>query len=690
MSTTQAAGNLELHKMDFDPTSTANSAQVALYAMQSQQADRSAATAPPPSPRLAARANTSVRQRPTTYHDLPPEILQQVADHMPFDDIGNLSTVDRRTYHALQERRLSRLCCQRAADATRFETPEGFLRAQQLLAEIERIHDPMLRAEPLRMLANCLITLPEERQQQKAAFQQVFEAAGRVPKQGLQIQKRMIKSIPAFSGQGSDLYAFAYADAERRRPEQGSTWAALASILGWFPPTESLQFETEYRAFVNRLPALNPAEQAELLAELAARLPDPPSEVSWDPFPAHYPTAATIAGLYETLTQWVQRLPASHRGAPINALFRQIDKLPKEQQTAAFQKIFEAAGHVPKEGLLIQKKMIGSIVNFPGQRSALYAFAYADAERRRPGQGSTWTALASVRKHWSVQDELPIDPPQFATEYRAFVSRLPALSPAEQAELIVELAELLIEFNVNSYATTTTTVAELYETLTQWVQHMPASHRGAPIGALAEKIWLLSQAQRPVHYANLRHLMLSLPDHELGKALRYLSSAVANLPSTQQAHELSRLEPIIERVLPEQRALVVLGLINSTGGLNEALVKQVWQRALNLLDSSSDVIQRMPPEQRVSMGFELIQSTKRLDEALSRQVWRSTLRAFDNYDVKDVYDVFWELQYWDSLSGMPDQQWEDAKTEISAFIERNRNRLATDTCDYVLQLNQAD
>ncbi|MEJ2767704.1 F-box protein [Mycetohabitans sp. B46] len=183
--------------MDFDPTFTANSAQVALYAMQSQQADRSAATAPPPSPRLAARANTSARQRPTTYHDLPPEILQQVAGHMPFDDIGNLSTVDKRTYHALQARRLSRLCCQRA-DATRFETQEGFLQAQRLLAEIERIPDPMLRAEPLRKLANCLIMLPEARQQKKAAFQQVFEAAGRVPEQGLHIQKRMIKSILFF------------------------------------------------------------------------------------------------------------------------------------------------------------------------------------------------------------------------------------------------------------------------------------------------------------------------------------------------------------------------------------------------------------------------------------------------------------------------------------------------------------
>ncbi|MEJ2767705.1 hypothetical protein [Mycetohabitans sp. B46] len=444
-----------------------------------------------------------------------------------------------------------------------------------------------------------------------------------------------------------------------------------------------MQFETEYRAFVRRLPVLNPAEQAELIAELATRLPGPPPTVSWDPLPAHYPTATTIAGWYETLTQWVQRLPASHRGAPIDALSKQINKLPKEQQTAAFQQLFEAAGHVPKEGLLIQKKMIWSIVNFPEQRSALYEFAYADAERRRTEQGSTWAILASTRK------KLPIDPLQFETEYRAFVSRLSGLNSAEQAELIVELAALLIEFNIQSYTTATTTIAELYETLIQWVHYLPASHRGAPIGALADKIWLLPQAHMPVHYANLRHLTLSLPDHQLGQALRYLLSATVVLPPAQQAHELSRLEPIIERVLPEQRALAVLGLIESTGGLDEALVKQVWQHALSLLDKSHEVIQRMPPEQRVLMALELILSTRRLDEALAKQVWHSTLRALDHYDVQDVHDIFTELEYWDPLSGMPNQQWKDAKIEIRAFIERNRNRLAADTCDYVLQLNQA-
>lgn len=359
------------------------------------------------------------------------------------------------------------------------------------------------------------------------------------------------------------------------------------------------------------------------------------------------------------------------RAKPLQTLSKQLSNLPEEQQTAAFQQVFEAAGRVPRQGLLLQSGMIGSMVCFPPQQQrALYAFAYANAERRRPGQGSTWAALASARK------EFPIDPLQFATEYRAFVSRLPALNPAEQAELIVELAKLLIEFVPNHYSTATT-IAELYETLTQWVQRLPASYRGAPIGALADSIWLLSEQQKSLSYANLRHWTLSLPNHQLGEALRYLSSAVADLPSAQQAHELSQLEPIIERVLPEQRAVVAIGLIRSTLGLDTGLAKQVGQRALSLLDSSNEAIQRMPSEQRASLVHKLLLSTIRLDEvdeALSQQVWQRALRALDNCDTGDVFNVFSEFQHGTAILLLSDQQWENAKIEIRAFVERNRKR----------------
>jgi hypothetical protein len=497
--------------MDFDPTSTANSAQVALYAMQSQQAICSAAAAPPLTPRLAARANTYARQRPTTYHDLPPEILQRIADHMPLDDIGNLSTVDRRTYHALQERRLAWRCYKRISYAN---VPD-LTSVQWLITEIERIRaEPILRAKPLQEL--------------------------------------------------------------------------------------------------------------------------------WNPFNI-------------------------------------VSNFPEDQSTAAFQQIFESAGRVPKQGSQIQKNMISNIPCFqPQQQSVLYEFAYADAERRRPEQGSIWAALASVRS------EFPIDPLQFATEYRAFVSRLPALNPAEQAELIAKLAKLLTEFRPNHYPTATT-IAELYETLIQWVQRLPASYRGAPIGALANSIWLLSEEQKSLYYANLWHWTLSLPDHQLGEALRHLPRVMLG---SQHAHELSQFEPFIERVPPEQRALVISGLIESTGK-DEVRYKQVWQRALSLLDSSIEFIQRMPTEQRVSMMIHLLFQTRSMDQALFKQVWQSTLHALENSDEADVYTIFSDLENWDWLLGRgrrePNQRWEDAKTEILSFVERNRHRFDASTCDNVLQ-----
>ncbi|MCG1018621.1 F-box protein [Burkholderia sp. b13] len=93
--------------------------------MENQRAGRPAVAAPPDSVSQTASVSTRVLQRsttgqtsyPTTYRDLPAEILQEVAGHLPFDEAGNLSTVSRRSYYALQERRLSWLCYQRAKHA---------------------------------------------------------------------------------------------------------------------------------------------------------------------------------------------------------------------------------------------------------------------------------------------------------------------------------------------------------------------------------------------------------------------------------------------------------------------------------------------------------------------------------------------------------------------------------------------
>ncbi|WXK34376.1 F-box protein [Mycetohabitans rhizoxinica] len=469
--------------MDFDSNPAAHGAQMALYAMQNQQAGRSAAAAPPNLTSLAASSSMHARQRlmtcshndstgrPTTYDDLPPEILQQVADHMPFDDIGNLSTVNSQTYHTLQERRLSWLCRKRISHAGALDRTS----VQQLLTEIERIGADSLRAELLQALWQ------RARRQYKVkpeVFIAIFQAAGRVPKQGLQVQKYMIRTLQGMPIQYQrNLYRFVYADAERRAPEQGSTWGAIASML------------------------------------------------------------------------------------PIY-------------------------GYTPPSNL------------------------------------------------W-------LDAPQIESEYRALLSRLPALDASGQAELITALADVLGAFSLSfpspqyhayRYDLASATIIEWYETLFQWMQRLPASYRGAPIGALADRVSMLPEAHRPVHLAHLRHLTLSLPDHQLGSALRYLPGALVRvIPPEQHAHEISLLEPALERVPPAQRELAALGLLEATSQLDDALLKQVWQRAMRLLDGSNG---------------------------------------------PGIAEAFYDIHLRIGLT-LNNQQWERAKTEMKAFFERNRFDQAT-------------
>lgn len=433
--------------MDFDLNTALNNTQPAIYAVQNQQAGHPDTTVPPhtltvpaniPEPQgsttgsLTGAAHSPVSglattqtSFPTTYHKLPPEILRQVSAHMPFDDISNLSPVNKGTYHALQERRLSWLCYQRAANAKALD----LALVQQLLTEIERIREPMLRAKPFEALWPRLSSLPEE--QQTAAFRQVFEAAGCVPKYGLPIQKDMIRSIRDFQElQQLDLYHLAYADAERRSVEQGSTWAAVASILIALPEqTISL---IDYQHFFDRIPTLAAADRADLITELVVSYID-------------YITFASLLG--------------------------------------------QGQEHVPVD----------------------------ECERRR---------------------------------------------------------------------------RQTYRICWEWVQRLPKSYQGAPIGALASVAWVMPREELPAHYAELRRLIQSLPDHQLGSALRYLPIALRGLPDDQLAHELSLLEPLIQRVPLAQHTLVAAGLLQATRGMDDAISAQVWQRALRLLDvvNEADVL----------------------------------------------------------------------------------------------------
>lgn len=443
--------------------------QAAIFVMQERQAAQATAPSGAPLPNVLASASTRLpatkraaeswagdaprrRVRPrraTTYHDLPAEILQEIAAHVSFDDIGSLSTATRRTYCALREKRLSWLCCQRADNVYELD----FESVQQLLGEIDRI-----RAEP-----------------------------------------------------------------------------AL-------------------------------------------------------------------------------------RAAPLEALWPRIPQLPDQQQLEAFKRVFEAAGRVPTLGWRIQKDMIGTILELsPRHQLDLYHFAYAAAEQGGAEQGSLWAALA-----WLLRC-LSLKPLHFESEFLALLNRLPSLDVSAQADLIVQLAVLLPNFYDNGTHSNETLMA-YYRVVYEWVQRVPASHRGAPLGMLANQIWLLPDAQVPAHYANLRRLTQWLPDHQLGGALRYLPVALETLPSEQHADEIALLEPIIQRVLPEQRTVVALGLLEGATGLNESLSRRVWQRALRLLDGGNE---------------------------------------------GDVLSVLSEINERHLIPLLSEQQWEDARAEIMAYVERN-------------------
>lgn len=64
------------------------------------------------------------------------------------------------------------------------------------------------------------------------------------------------------------------------------------------------------------------------------------------------------------------------------------------------------------------------------------------------------------------------------------------------------------------------------------------------------------------------------------------------LPPEQHAYEFSLLEPMIQRILPEQRASVALGLITNAYGQNETLLRQIYQHALRLLDNCNETDKR--------------------------------------------------------------------------------------------------
>ncbi|MCG1017932.1 MULTISPECIES: F-box protein [Burkholderiaceae] len=289
-----------------------------------------------------------------------------------------------------------------------------------------------------------------------------------------------------------------------------------------------------------------------------------------------------LASLQQLIND-IERIQAEPylRAEPIAALWQRSQSLglSRVQKTEAFKQLFAAADRLPKQGLILQKKMLASLIYImASERSKVFNFAYEIAARRQPDQENFWPELANALVFiWT--------PSRYFEKYEMLLCRLPYLNMSQKAELIPVLARRLrSDHRIDPDGSK---ALSTYAILQQQILSLPPSQQGASIGALAAAIQELPEAARAVLYTEMRQLALSLSDEQLGAALRYLPVGLAELPREQHAHELQLLEPALLRVLPAQRVQVAISLLGCTYKLDDALSKQVWQRALSLLDGNS-------------------------------------------------------------------------------------------------------
>ncbi|WP_323072916.1 hypothetical protein [Mycetohabitans endofungorum] len=279
------------------------------------------------------------------------------------------------------------------------------------------------------------------------------------------------------------------------------------------------------------------------------------------------------------------------RAEPFIALSNRLPRLPYEQQSEAFERLFAAADRLPEQGLQIQKKMLTGPMRriHPRQRARIFDFSYAMAERRRPDQDNFWLELAHAL--WSIKLDLAGSRRQsseyqgYVARYQALLNRLAHLDSSQKAELISRLTNQLdarIFFRGGSNA------SSAYALLQQQTLSLPASVQGAPVGTLAAAVVTLPEAERAARYAEMRYLAQSLPGEQLGIALPGFAVGLTSLPLERRTPEFQLLAPVLPSVPPTQRVQVATDLLKSTPELDDALSKQVWRHALQLLDGSSD------------------------------------------------------------------------------------------------------
>jgi hypothetical protein len=329
--------------------------------------------------------------------------------------------------------------------------------------------------------------------------------------------------------------------------------------------------------------------------------------------------AVSLASVNQLLSEMGSTLVDSAQHVePLDALRQRLEALPYRERGEAFKRVYAAAQRIPKDGVQIQKALLlHSLSDFHwSHRDELFDFAYAMAQRRAPEEENVWTELADSLRF------LLFGSPEFVERYQALVARLASLRMSEQAELIPVLCLRMIHFGGSDDR-----IPGLYAVLREQALQLPLSHQGASVGMLAMAIFFLPHAERLAQYTQLRDVALSLPDEQLGVALRNLPEGLTNLPREHHAHELQLLEPALLRVLPAQRAQVALGLLMCNYRLDDALAKWVWQQSLSLLNGAGEAA---------------------------------------------LCDVLSRLRFESSLNNLDDRQWNMAVVEITRFMEANQ------------------
>jgi hypothetical protein len=170
------------------------------------------------------------------------------------------------------------------------------------------------------------------------------------------------------------------------------------------------------------------------------------------------------------------------------------------------------------------------------------------------------------------------------------------MSESERAEVISALAGYLDRFMGSDFMPQLDplpiSISQAYDELARQMQQLPQSHQGAPVAALADVIWLLPKEEQVARYLTLHYAALSLPDDQLGIALRHLPASSRALPPDKHHAALRLWENALVRVQPAQRAHAAMGLIESTVNFeinsNNERLGSMWRRALQLLDGAGE------------------------------------------------------------------------------------------------------